>query len=172
MLYSKTSHASGTSSGFYFEDDKNAPADSIHVTDADVQTAINLPVGSTYDFDATGKLTTTAPTPAYLQAQAQAAMAAGKTQALAEARALRLDILERLNGIHLTAIYNNDVPPIIAAIMVAKQALLNITIDPTVVAATDYATTKAAVLARYYAIATTLGATAPTAVSAFVGLDN
>lgn len=99
-------------------------------------------------------------------------MAAGKAQALTEARALRLDILERLNGIHLSAIYNNDVPPIISAIMVAKQALLNITIYPTVVAATDYTTTKAAVLAQYYAIATTLGATAPTAVSAFVGLDN
>lgn len=98
-------------------------------------------------------------------------MAGGKAQALEEARKLRFDILARLNGIHLDAIYNNDVPPVIAAIMVAKQALKDITIHSSVVAATDYDTTKVAIMTQYYAIAQTLAVNAPTAVSAFVGLD-
>lgn len=100
-----------------------------------------------------------------------AEMAAGKLRALDEARTLRADILARLNGLHVDAIYANDLPPVIAAIMVAKQALKDITVYSTVVAATDYGTTKTAILARYYAIAATLGVSAPTAVSAFVGLD-
>lgn len=70
MLYSKTAHQTG-GSGFFFNDDKLAPADAIAVDDADVQIAINLPVGSTYDFDSTRRLTTTAPSAAVLLAQAQ-----------------------------------------------------------------------------------------------------
>lgn len=95
----------------------------------------------------------------------------GKLRALEEARRLRFDILARLNGIHLDAIFNNDAPPVIAAIMVAKQALKDITVHASVVAAIDYDTTKVAMMTQYYAIATQLGVAAPTAVSAFVGLD-
>lgn len=97
--------------------------------------------------------------------------AEGKVRALEEARSLRADILARLNGLHIDALYANDIPPVIAAIMVAKQALKDITIHASVVAATDYDTTKVAILTRYYEIAAELGVNAPTAVSAFVGLD-
>lgn len=106
-----------------------------------------------------------------LQVNGIDSLAAGKLKALEEARSLRFDILARLNGIHLDAIYNNDVPPVIAAIMVAKQALKDITIHPTVIAATGYNSTKVAIMTQYYAISTTLAVNAPTAVSAFVGLD-
>lgn len=105
------------------------------------------------------------------QSQIDAVNAASKAAALTEARALRAEILARLNGIHLDAIYNNDVPPVIAAIMVAKQQLKDITILPAVLAAVDGAQTKVVVLARYYEIAAELGVSAPSAVTAFVGLD-
>lgn len=94
-----------------------------------------------------------------------------KAQALTEARALRERILARLNGLHIDAIYNGDIPPVIAAIMVSKQSLKDITVHPTVIAAVGGAATRAAVLSQYYAIAAALGANAPTAVSAFVVLD-
>lgn len=97
--------------------------------------------------------------------------AAEKAQALTETRELREKILARLNGLHIDAIYANDIPPVIAAIMVAKQALKDITIYPSVVAAVGGAATRTAVLARYYEIAATLGVSAPSAVTAFVGLD-
>ena len=55
MLYSKSAHAAG-GSGFFLEEDKNAPSDAITVSKSDASTAANLPVGSTYDFDNNGKL--------------------------------------------------------------------------------------------------------------------
>lgn len=73
MFYSKTAHQSGAS-GFFFDDDKNAPSDVIEVSHDDFGIAVNLPVGSTYDFDGTGKLIVTdapAPTAADLLAQAK-----------------------------------------------------------------------------------------------------
>lgn len=70
MLYSKSAHQSGTS-GFFFPGDKNAPSDAIQVAEPDMQAAINLPLGSAYDFDAAGKLTVTAPTSAVLLSQAK-----------------------------------------------------------------------------------------------------
>lgn len=70
MKFSKSAHAAG-SSGFYFDGDSNAPADSVLVADEDVNIAINLPTGSTYDFDSTGVLTSIAPSANVLLAQAQ-----------------------------------------------------------------------------------------------------
>lgn len=75
MLYSKSAHQAGAS-GFFFADDKNAPADSIAVTDAQIQQANNLPAGSSYAFDANGQLVVTNPTSAFLLQQAQAAQIA------------------------------------------------------------------------------------------------
>lgn len=98
-------------------------------------------------------------------------LAASKLRALTEAKELRAEIRARLNDIHLEAIYNNDVPPVIAAIMAAKQSLRDITIHPSVVAAVDYDTTKAAIMTQYYAIVATLSVSAPAAVSAFTMLD-
>ncbi|CAJ0896147.1 hypothetical protein R77569_04568 [Ralstonia mannitolilytica] len=72
MLYSTSAHKAG-GSGFFFDDDKNAPSDAVSVSDADVKTAVNLPGGYAYDFDATGKLTTTAPSAAQQLTVAQAA---------------------------------------------------------------------------------------------------
>ena len=77
IVYSPSSHAAGAS-GFYFSDDKNAPADSFPVASCDQSAAINLPQGSTYSFAAptgsavSGTLSTAAPGNAYLLAQAQA----------------------------------------------------------------------------------------------------
>lgn len=78
MLYSPSVHASGAS-GFHFSTDANAPADSFPVAESDIQTAINLPAGSTYSFAApvapatTGTLSIAFPSAAFLLAQAQAA---------------------------------------------------------------------------------------------------
>lgn len=91
MLYSKTAHANG-GTGFFFDSDKNAPADSIKVADADVAAAINLPSGYAYDFDAAGKLVTTAPTAAQIQAVASA-KARADLQAQAMAALDKTDIV-------------------------------------------------------------------------------
>lgn len=72
MKYSKTAHAAGAS-GFFFDNDPNVPADAVKVSDSDVQTAINLPSGSTYDFDTAGTLTTAGPSSAQQLANAQSA---------------------------------------------------------------------------------------------------
>lgn len=84
MLFSTSAQKSGTS-GFYFEGDCNAPKDAVAVSESDFQTAINLPAGSTYGFDATGKLTTVAPSPALLLSAAQAAQIAIVSEACAAA---------------------------------------------------------------------------------------
>jgi hypothetical protein len=60
---------------------------------------------------------------------------------------------------------------VIAAIMVAKQALKDITIHPAVVVAVGGYQTKVAILTRYYEIAAQLQIAAPSAVIAFTGLD-
>lgn len=73
MKFSKTSQQAG-GSGFFFDNDAAAPADSINVTKSDVDLAINLPKGSTYSFDANSKLVVippVAPTAAQLLANAQ-----------------------------------------------------------------------------------------------------
>lgn len=75
MKYSKTAHQAGTS-GFYLDEDANAPTDSVEVSESDVMVAINLPAGSTYDFDANGAMTYTLPSDAFLLSQAKAAQTA------------------------------------------------------------------------------------------------
>lgn len=80
MKYSKTAHAAGAS-GFFFDNDPNVPADAVKVSDSDVQTAINLPSGSTYDFDTAGTLTTAGPSSAQQLANAQAAQVASLSAA-------------------------------------------------------------------------------------------
>jgi hypothetical protein len=62
MKFSKSAKLAGMS-GFFFDNDKNAPDDAITVSDADVGGATNLPAGSDYDFDKDGKLTVTLPPP-------------------------------------------------------------------------------------------------------------
>ncbi|QOK91586.1 hypothetical protein HF908_08905 [Ralstonia pseudosolanacearum] len=79
MLYSTSSHKAG-GSGFFFEDDKNAPSDAVFVSSADVTTAINLSAGATYNFDAAGKLSVINPTSSDLIARAKA-LQADKVQA-------------------------------------------------------------------------------------------
>ncbi len=75
-LYSPSTHV------FYFTSDANAPADSFPVSDADHNSAINLPVGSTYSFTApsngasTGVLVFTLPSDSFLVSQAQSAQSA------------------------------------------------------------------------------------------------
>lgn len=73
MLYSKTAHMAG-GSGFFFDDDENAPADAVTVKDDDVNIAINLPVGASFDFDSDGVMTVTpAPIPSAAEVRAKAA---------------------------------------------------------------------------------------------------
>lgn len=71
-LYSPSAHA------FYFPDDKNAPADSFLVSDADHMAAVNLPQGSSFSFAAPGSpenigaLSVTLPTAEEIAAQVSA----------------------------------------------------------------------------------------------------
>lgn len=62
MKFSKSAKLAGMS-GFFFDNDKNAPDDAITVSDADVSRATNLPSGADYDFDKDNNLTVTMPTP-------------------------------------------------------------------------------------------------------------
>ena len=75
MLYSKTAHQNGLT-GFFFEHDINAPHDSFLVSDNDAKIAVNLPLGSSYDFTVpsngeSATLVTTSPTNEFLLGQAQ-----------------------------------------------------------------------------------------------------
>lgn len=98
-------------------------------------------------------------------AQAEAA-AEGKAAVLAQARMIRETVLNRLTGIQL----NSTDAPTIAAIKAARASLLNITADAGVLASTDAASTKAAVVAAWKTIAETLAASAPPAASVFAGM--
>lgn len=63
MLFSKLAKANGAS-GFFFDDDKNAPNDVIEVSNVDAELAVGLTAGSAYDFGDDGRLiVTTAPAP-------------------------------------------------------------------------------------------------------------
>lgn len=96
-------------------------------------------------------------------------LAAQKTAVLKQARTIRETVLDRLTGLRV-----NDIDPAdtvsLAAIAVARTALKDLPLHPSVLAATDGASTKAAILARWYEIAATLSATAQPVASAFVGL--
>lgn len=67
MLFSKIARQNG-SSGFFFDGDKNAPDDSISVSDKDCAAANNLPTGASFDFDSNGNLVVV-PAPVLSEAQ-------------------------------------------------------------------------------------------------------
>lgn len=94
------------------------------------------------------------------------AMVAEKASILKQARGLRGEVLNRLTGIQV----NTADAQTIVAIKAARQALLDITDDAGVVEAVTGAETKAAIMARWHAIAATLAADAPSVVSVFVGM--
>lgn len=58
MLFSKIAKQAG-GSGFFFDDDKNAPADAIKVSNQDAETANNLPPRVSFAFDVNGGLVIT-----------------------------------------------------------------------------------------------------------------
>ena len=89
MRFSKTAKQSGAS-GFFFDGDKNAPVDSIEVSSQDAATAINLPAGATFDFDADGTLVVT-PAPALNPVQVKATAAAAKWEAIKAERDRRTE---------------------------------------------------------------------------------
>lgn len=89
-----------------------------------------------------------------------------KLEVLAQTRVLRETALNRLTGIQL----NTNDAPTVAAIQAARSALLNITSDVGVIAATDGSSTKAAIMAAWRSIASALATAAPSTASVFVGL--
>lgn len=95
---------------------------------------------------------------------------AEKDEMLAQARAIREQILNRLSGILLSYVVAGDTSHN-SAIETARQGLLNMTKDPRVVASTDGGHTKAAVMAVYGEIAAALAAADPASVSAFNGIS-
>lgn len=102
------------------------------------------------------------PTAAELQAE--------KDAMLTQARDIREQILNRLSGILVAYLAAGDTSHN-AAIEAARQGLLNMPADPRVVAATDGASTKTAVMAVYGEIAKALATADPASVSAFNGMS-
>jgi len=98
ILYSPSAHST-TSFGFYFPDDKNAPADSFPALQSDQLIAVNLPAGSTYSFAApvppaiTGIISIVAPSTAYQVAQAQAMQLNAMESAYQAANALPISYM-------------------------------------------------------------------------------
>lgn len=80
MLFSKTAKQNGAS-GFFFDDDKNAPGDVIKVSNQDAATANNLPAGASFDFDADGTLVVI-PAPVLSGAQIKAQASAAKWESI------------------------------------------------------------------------------------------
>lgn len=156
MRYSKTAHAAG-SSGFFFDDDPNVPADAVKVSDSDVQTAINLTAGSTYDFDSTGKLTATAPTSSQLAAMQQATVTANMANVMRVFRDAREILLNRLMGIAYSASLTGDTTTV-QACETARQGLLGIPQLASVTGATDESSLETALVAGYNAVLTAVPA--------------
>lgn len=96
-------------------------------------------------------------------------LAAQKTTVLAQVRQLRETALDRLGGLAGRADRAGD-PATAAACDAAAVALLTITDAASVIAATDGPSTQAALTVEWRTIAATLVASAPSAVSVFVGL--
>ncbi len=96
MYYSKSAQQAG-GSGFLFDSDKNKPADSIKVKDADANTAINLEKGMLYDFDANGKLIIF-PVPAPTAAQLAVILETNKTSAIQDVNAFHAATVQQLAG--------------------------------------------------------------------------
>lgn len=87
--------------------------------------------------------------------------------ALKETREVREKVLNRLTGIQINATDQNS----IIAIQTARTDLLNITACTGMASATDYDSTKATIMAEWKRIALALATAAPSAASAFSGLD-
>lgn len=96
MYFSSSAKQSGQR-GFFFDSDKNKPADAIKVKDADVGTTLNLPATYDYDFDAAGKLVIT-PKPAPTAAQLAAILDTNKTAALNTVDAFHAATVQKLAG--------------------------------------------------------------------------
>ena len=88
MLYSKLARSAG-GSGFFLDEDKNAPADAIVVSKSEASTAMNLSSGSAYDFDNSGNLIVTSP-PVLTSEQIKAKVAAARWDAIKADRDLRI----------------------------------------------------------------------------------
>jgi hypothetical protein len=91
-----------------------------------------------------------------------------KIAVLEQARSLRETVLNRLTGIQLNTASTNTTT--LSALQAARLSLLNITTNSGVVAATDGASTKTAIMTAWTTIASTLSAAAPSAASVFIGL--
>lgn len=142
---------SKTTLGFYslsaralYDAQGSWPADAVQVSEevADIIHAA-IAAGSSVDFDASGDLVVTpAPVPPFGPVAAAY---------LDTVRAVREQILNRLAGIGMAALLASDSTTAQAA-GAARQALLDITKAPAVLAATDPDGLKAAVLSTYRAI--------------------
>lgn len=99
-----------------------------------------------------------------------AELAADKAAALVKFRTLRIPVLDALAGIAGRA-QRAGLAADAAACDYAATALLNITSDAGVIAATDGPSTTLAVLNCYRAIAAQLAATSPTSINAFDSLE-
>ena len=120
--------------------------------------AMARPAGSSFDIVDGALVITAAATPIFSELA---------TAYLDTVRATRETILNRLAGIGMAALVGADTATA-TAVATARTALLNITTDTTVLAATDLPGLKAAVLSIYKAIV----AAAPAGlVKAFDGMD-
>jgi hypothetical protein len=128
---------------FDLEYGDNLPSDVIEVTIAEYEAAMARPNNMDFDF-LDGQLVISAkPTPAF-EPQRDGYMATVRTT--------REAILNRLAGLGFAAMADDNTQAV-TAIKTARQALLDITSDPSVLASTTIEGLKVAVLARYKAIA-------------------
>ncbi|NVI81927.1 hypothetical protein [Janthinobacterium sp. BJB401] len=118
------------------------PTDAIAVDWADFDTAMKRPLGHTFHF-VDGRLIIAAPEPTPFADQAAAYLGA--------VRASRDDILNRIAGVGFAAMQSAD-SELVQAVIAARQALLDITTVPNVVAATDSDALAAAIHDAYLAI--------------------
>lgn len=160
MFYSKST------GGFYDINihGNNIPADAVEITpECHASLLAAQSIGQRIEADATGFPVAVEHVPTADELTAQ------KTAALAQARQLREIALDRLGGLAGRADRAGD-PATAAACDAAAVALLTITDVSSVIAATDGPSTQAALTIEWRNIAATLAASAPSAVSVFVGL--
>ncbi len=125
----------------YYEDAGSWPDDCVEVSEeqeADIRAAIAA--GSSVLRSMNGKLEYMPPDPVPFGPQSEIF--------LAKIRETREVILNRISGIGFAAMVENDAVTT-AAVILARQQLLDITSTPSVASAADIDTLKSAVLARY-----------------------
>ncbi len=148
---------SATTGGFYDTAiHSEIPADAVEITDEQHAALLDgQSIGKRIVADADGRpvLSDPPPTP----------FSDIKATVLAQVRAAREVVLNRLAGIGFAAQADGD-SGTVAKVLAARTSLLNITTAPDVVAATDEASIKAALVAVYAAIVTDAG---PGLVGAF-----